>query len=66
VPTAQAGRSLVDDLLLEDVPTQGNHLEVREIEQTPMEVVLRLGSRQSVGEVINDIQSRLSSVSERV
>jgi hypothetical protein len=65
VPTADAGRSLVDDLLLEDLPTQ-ERMEVREVQQTPQEVVLRLGSRQSVGEVINDIQSRISSVSDRV
>jgi hypothetical protein len=65
VPSADAGRSLVDDLLLEDLPTQ-ERMEVREVQQTPQEVVLRLGSRQSVGEVLSDIESRLSSVSDRV
>jgi len=57
---------LVDDLALEDLPTQGERMEVQQIEQTPERVVLQLGSRQSVGEVINDIQSRISSVSDRV
>ncbi|WP_435175664.1 fibronectin type III domain-containing protein [Halorussus sp. AFM4] len=66
VPKMEAGRSLVDDLLLEGLPTQSERLEIREIEQTPQEVVLRLGSRQSVAEVINDIQSRVSVVSDRV
>ncbi len=66
LPKNDAGRSLVDDLALEDLPTQGERMEVQQIEQTPERVVLQLGSRQSVGEVINDIQSRISSVSDRV
>ncbi|NEU57097.1 fibronectin type III domain-containing protein [Halorussus sp. MSC15.2] len=66
VPKTEASRSLVDDLLLEDLPTQGERMEVQEIEQTPKQVMLKLGSRQSLGETINDLQSRLSSVSDRV
>ncbi len=66
LPKDDAGRSLVDDLALEDLPTQSERMEVQQIEQTPERVVLQLGSRQSVGEVINDIQSRISSVSDRV
>jgi hypothetical protein len=66
IPRDEAGRSLVDDLALEDLPTKGERMVVREIEQTPEQVVLRLGSRQSVGEVISDIQNRVSSVSDRV
>ncbi|WP_135806631.1 hypothetical protein [Halorussus marinus] len=66
VSTADAGRSLVDDLALEGLPTRGERMEIQEIQQTPQEVVLRLGSRQSVGEVVNDIQSWISTVSERV
>jgi hypothetical protein len=41
-------------------------MEVQSIEQTPEEVLLRLGSRQSVGDVLGDIESRISSVSDRV
>jgi hypothetical protein len=66
IPTADAGLSLVDELDLPGLPTQGERLVVRGLDQSPEEVQLRLGNRQSAGEVINDIQSRISSVSDRV
>lgn len=66
VPKAEAGRSLVDDLLLSDLPTYGNRMELRDIEQTPEEVVLHLGSRQSVSDYVADISTRVGRVADRV
>lgn len=66
IPRLDAGWSLVDDLALEGLPVEGERLTIQTLEQTPREVVLQLGSRRSVGEVISDLESRLSSVSDRV
>lgn len=66
IPRAEAGRSLVDDLLLEDLPTDGTRMEIRNLEQTPRSVRLELGSRKSIGDLISDLNSRVNSVADRV
>jgi hypothetical protein len=66
VPRSELDWSLVEEINLSGVPTAGENLQVNGVEHSPREAVVRLGSRQSVGEVINDIQSRISSVSDRV
>ncbi|WP_135851293.1 fibronectin type III domain-containing protein [Halorussus salinus] len=66
LPKAAAGRSLVDDLALEDLPTNGNGMEIRSLEQTPRQVTLELGSRKSVSDLVSDLNSRVNSVADRV
>jgi len=65
VPIAEAGWTIVDEIDLTSLPGDEQY-EIKSIETTPEESVLQLGSRQSVGEVVGEIRTRLQSVSQRV
>jgi len=65
VPRDQTGWSIVAALDIDELPWDQD-LQIREVKTTPGETVLRLGSRESLGEIVSDIQSRLQSVSRRV
>lgn len=58
--------SLVDDIRWEGVPTDGTRTVTRSIEHEPGSVRIRSRSRKSVGEVIEEIRGRLSTVEKRV
>jgi len=61
---SDAGRSLIDDLLLERLPTD-RRMEIQSIEHGAGQVILQLGSRRQVEEVISDIKSRLGETAQR-
>jgi len=50
---------------LEQLPTDGP-MQVRETESNPNQTTLRLASRQSAGEVVQDIRERTQRNSEQV
>jgi len=57
--------SLAEALTEVDLPFEGP-LEVREISQSPDRVELRLGSRQSVGEVVAELRDRINAVARQL
>jgi len=65
VPIAEAGWTVVDEIDLTNLPGD-DQFEIKSVESTPEESVLQLGTRQSVGEVVGEIRTRLQSVTERV
>lgn len=66
LPTDEVGWSVVEDIDLAEVPTNGNRLDVNQIEAGPGEVVISFASRQELGETVDSLESRLSGVSTRV
>lgn len=66
LPRLNATQSLVESLLIADLPTGGSRLDVRNIQHTPSEIVVELGSGQSVGDLIGTISQRLSRTTSRV
>jgi hypothetical protein len=65
VPTTDPGISLVDKLGIDELPTNGNRVVFRDIEQTAKQVVFRARG-QRVSEVVSDISTRVSNVADRV
>ncbi|WP_226008249.1 hypothetical protein [Natrinema salinisoli] len=57
--------SVIEAIDPEQLPTDGP-MQVREIDSTASETTLRLASRQSVGDAIQDIRDRTQRNSERV
>ncbi|WP_255291432.1 fibronectin type III domain-containing protein [Natrinema sp. CBA1119] len=63
-PSIPVDLSLVEELRLEDVP--GDAMAIYELQDSPQGLELRLGDRARVDETVRQIQSQLSSNSERV
>ena len=59
------GRSLVASIPTEELPFEGP-LEVRDISSDAREVTLTLGSRESAGDVVDNLRDRLSAVARNV
>jgi hypothetical protein len=55
----------VETIDLDALPGDDN-LEIRSIEQSPTGTVLRLETRDSIGDVVDEIRTRLETVSSRV
>lgn len=56
---------LVDDLQVEGLPTDVRFIP-EEITHTPGKVVLKLGSRQSVGAVVQELRNRVAATASKV
>jgi len=65
IPNDQTGWQIVDAVTFDSLPDGFENLEIREVTNTPAETVLRLGSRDSVGEVVGRIRRRVKDVSRR-
>ncbi|KZX49303.1 hypothetical protein [Haloarcula sp. K1] len=61
---ADAQRSLIEAVQLSDLPTDVN-LETQSVENSPEQVVLQLGSRDQIKEVIRDLEQRLGATEQR-
>jgi len=61
---ADAQRSLIEALQLLDLPTN-RKLETQSVENSPEQVVLQLGSRDQIEEVIRDLEQRLGATEQR-
>lgn len=66
IPNEEAGWSVIDEIDITQVPTQGNNLQIEQIENTPQQTVILLGSREKASDVVSNIQNRLSAVQGRV
>jgi len=66
VAPSDTGWSLIDDLPLPNVPTQGETFELESVETSPTEIRLQLGSRDTAQQVVSDIRNQLAAVSGRV
>jgi hypothetical protein len=64
IPSDKAGWSVIEAVAFDELPFD-EHLEVRDVENTPEQTVLRLGSRKTVGETIADIRTRLDALASR-
>ncbi|OYR53602.1 hypothetical protein DJ73_07270 [Halorubrum sp. Ea1] len=58
-------RSLVTSIPADELPFEGP-LEVRDISNSAREVTLTLGSRESVGDIVDNLRDRLSAVARNV
>lgn len=65
LPSVEPGWSLVEELELEQLPA-GIPLQIKAIQPTPEQTVIRLDSRESVGDVISDIQDRVEGLARSV
>jgi hypothetical protein len=65
LPSVEPGWSLVEELELEQLPT-GIPLQIKGIQPTPEQTVVRLDTRESVGDVISDIQDRVEGLARTV
>ncbi|SIR99680.1 hypothetical protein SAMN05421858_5052 [Haladaptatus litoreus] len=63
IPQETIPWSLADALHVEGLETGGQALKIRNVEQRPGETVLTLGIGRNIGEIISDIETRVSSVS---
>lgn len=63
IPSDQAGWNIVEAVNFDVLPF--DNLDVRDIENTPDSTVLKFGSRQSLGDVVGQLRTRLQSVSRR-
>ena len=64
IPSDKAGWSVIEAVAFDELPFD-EHLEVRDVENTPEQTVLWLGSRKTVGETIADIRTRLDALASR-
>lgn len=65
LPSVEPGWSLIEELDLEQLPA-GIPLQIRGIQPTPAQTVVRLDTRQAVGDVISDIQERVEGLARSV
>lgn len=61
-----ASRALVDDVLIDGVPTNDTRMTIQSIDQDSQKAKLTLGSRDSIDEIVGRIESRLGSTERRV
>lgn len=64
IPNDEAGWSVVDEIAIDNLPTNGTALQIKNVENTPQQTVVSLGNRESVSDIISDIQDRLRAVSK--
>lgn len=65
IPKTLANQSLVDDVKFEGVPTDDTRVEIQEMTQTPEKVVLKLGSRREMEEIIQDLEQTVQALSNQ-
>jgi hypothetical protein len=66
IPTDNFEFSLLDSLSLDQLPENENTLEVWNYENSPGRATLRLGSRDEVGDLFNNITSRLNQTTKQI
>lgn len=65
LPNDETAWGVVESLDPPIVPTGGNALHVKQVENTPEATVLTLGSRRTLDEVVADIRSQVGAVSRK-
>lgn len=65
IPAAATSWSVVEALDPPIVPTDGQALHVKAVENSPQQTVLTLGNRRSVRDVVQQIRSQVSAVSRK-
>jgi hypothetical protein len=63
-PPREVGFALIEQINPSLLP--GDGIKVREVEPTPSDVALRLGSRDSISDVVGSLRESLTTVSRRV
>ena len=64
-PPKKIGFSLVDELTIPNLPTEHQTFQVNRVEGTAREIRIELGRARSLEDIINDIQTRISTATER-
>lgn len=64
IPSDTAGWDIVSAIDFDVLPFDGD-IEIRDVQNTPDQTVLLVGSRQTVGEVFGQVRSRLNALSDR-
>jgi len=65
IPQADGNLSLVDDIAWANLPTNGERMEVRDLEQSPEQTILHLGNWESPRAVLDDFAARISATEQR-